>query len=282
MARTAILGCLPTKKKLQMTEIHPEFGKLMTAEEYAREWEENSDHFDRLGYYTMPLERLGGPKTVLEVGCGSGRSTLALARKGHAVIAAEVNETAAQNACEYLVRNGIAAGIGHEFPARLHDAPQVTIVVGDVHAEGAARAMEGVKFDAVLCWFIGAQLDVIADFFGKPRLELSSDDVRRYRLSVQAKCYALGRHVLRGNGMVQIVDRMRLASWQDKDAARENLAKMQADIAGPEFRVSKASTFLARVSGGFEGSAIQYLTESPGAQVRVVTSVVGTRVGRED
>lgn len=259
-----------------MTEIHPEFGKLMTAEEYAREWEDNSTHFERLGYYAMPLQRLGPPRTVMEIGCGAGRSTLALARKGHTVVAVEINEPAARKAHEYLSRNGIATEIAYALPPDSQDLPAVTIVVGDVLAASALETGTAPKVDAVLCWFIGAQLDVIADFLGKARSELSSDDVRSYRIALQARCYDVGRKVLRDGGIVQIADRMRLSSWQEKDAARENLARMQADLAGRDFAVSKGSTFLSRISGGFEGSAIQYLTERPEAQVRVVTSVIAT------
>ncbi len=262
-----------------MSEIHPEFGKLMTAEEYAKEWQENSSQFERLGYYAMPLQRLGRPGTVMEIGCGSGRSTLALARKGHTVVAVEINETAAQSAREYLSGNGIETELTRTFPTGEQDPaslPAVTIVVGDANAAGELTNQGGMQYDAVLCWFVGAQLDVIADFHGKPTTELTSEDVRHYRLAMQGRCYDIGRRVLRRGGIVQVVDRMRLVSWQDKDAARENLAGMQADIAGPGYALSKATTFLAKISGVFEGSGIQYLKDSPEAQVRVVTSVIAT------
>lgn len=267
-----------------MSEVHPEFGKLMTAEEYAKEWEDNASHFQRYGYYSMPLQRLGGPRTVMEVGCGAGRSTLALAKKGHTVIAVEINEPAAQRACEYLSRNGITAQMTHALPSSLQDAPdapRVTIVVGDVHADGFLEPAGGLGLDAVLCWFIGAQLDVIADFQGKRGPELTSDDVRDYRLSLQARCYEIGRQVLRDRGIVQIVDRMRLQSWQDKDLARDEQAHIQAKIAGRGYEISRASTFLSKIAGGFEASGIQYLTQLPDAQVRVVTSVIATLASRQ-
>jgi hypothetical protein len=73
---------------------------------------------------------------------------------------------------------------------------------------------------------------------------------------------------------------MRIQSWQDKDFAREEQAAAQARIAGPGYQISRSSTFLARIDGVFEGSAIQYLADQPGAQVRVVTSVIGTLVSR--
>lgn len=265
-----------------MSDVHPEFGNPMTAEQYAREWDQNASHFERLGYYSMPLERLGRPKTVLELGCGAGRSTLALAKSGHTVVAVEINEPAARQALEYLSANGVATELTHAFPARppgAPDAPQVTIVVGDALAGDILQSGLVANLDAVLCWFIGAELGVIADFAGKPRDAVSSDDVRGYRLSMQRQCYALGRQVLRDGGIVQIADRMRLVSWRDKDFAREQLVDTQTSIAGPGYRISRASTFLSRVSGQFEGSAIQYLTELPDAQIRVVTSVVATLVG---
>ncbi len=263
-----------------MPEVHPEFGRLMTAEEYAREWEENARHFEKHGFYTMPLERLGKPKAVLEIGCGSGRSTLALAKKRHRVVAMEINATAARSAHDFLSVNGIRTQLTDALPSA-HEvekgAAQVIIVTGNILADDALASGTDWHPDAVICWFIGAQLDVIAAFFGKPTIKLTSDDVRMYRLSLQGKCYEVGRKMLHGNGLVQIADRMRLASWQDKDQARDELVQTQSELAGPDFQISRSSTFLSRVSGGFDGSSIQYLTQSPDSNVRVVTSVIATK-----
>lgn len=264
-----------------MSEVHPEFGKPMTEAEYAKEWEDNSSDFERRGFYTMPLERLGAPKTVLEIGCGAGRSTLALAKGGHKVIAYEINEVAVEKTREYLSLNGIENQVVRSFPSAPQDLPCVTLVLGDINAQDFSKLQEAERLGAVLCWFIGAQPDVIADSLRKPSLQLVTEDVRNYRLAIQSKCYEIGRHLLETGGMVQIVDRLALRSWQDKDPAREELAQMQRAISGPDYEISKSSTYLYKISGEFEASGIQYLTENSEARVNVVTSVVGQLVGRE-
>ena len=81
------------------------FGIPMTAEQYASEWEENSKFFSANRYYEWMASVVDQSSTVIEVGCGSGGGTLALAKNAMKVIAVEINPTLAAAAAKFLSEN---------------------------------------------------------------------------------------------------------------------------------------------------------------------------------
>ena len=58
---------------------------------YSEQWDISAQYFYNKGYYSWMADKLTGYKNVLEVGCGTGYSTLALVEKGYRVIAVEKN-----------------------------------------------------------------------------------------------------------------------------------------------------------------------------------------------
>lgn len=56
---------------------------------YANQWNLSAQYFYGKGYYSWMVDKLISYKTVVEIGCGTGYSTLALVEKGHRVIAIE-------------------------------------------------------------------------------------------------------------------------------------------------------------------------------------------------
>lgn len=61
------------------------------AEKYAVQWDISAQYFYEKSYYSWMSEKLNGYKIVLEIGCGTGYSTLALAEKGFKVLAVDKN-----------------------------------------------------------------------------------------------------------------------------------------------------------------------------------------------
>ena len=59
--------------------------------EYAEQWEVSSKYFYDKKYYNWMQKKIENYNTILEVGCGTGYSTLALLENGHKVIALEKN-----------------------------------------------------------------------------------------------------------------------------------------------------------------------------------------------
>ena len=57
---------------------------------YAQEWDQSAQRFYNQGDYDWLAEQLNGYTTILELGCGTGQSTLALLKQNHKVIAVKL------------------------------------------------------------------------------------------------------------------------------------------------------------------------------------------------
>ena len=60
-------------------------------EKYASEWNSSAEYFAEHNSYKHLAMQISPYKTVLEIGCGTGQSTLALLKEGHSVIALDQN-----------------------------------------------------------------------------------------------------------------------------------------------------------------------------------------------
>ena len=77
---------------------------------YSEQWDVSSKYFYDKGYYTWMAEKLTPYKTILEVGCGTGYSTLALVEKGYKVIALDKNPECLEKAKKLLSQKGYTNG----------------------------------------------------------------------------------------------------------------------------------------------------------------------------
>ena len=114
------------------------------AKEYADQWDVSARLFYEQGYYSWMAQHIEQMHIVVEVGCGTGYSTLALVENGHNVIAIEKNHNCIVKAKQLLTERGITDD-------------RVIFIEGDI-AEDAFRnglAAE-YEFNAVLCWNVGS------------------------------------------------------------------------------------------------------------------------------
>lgn len=58
---------------------------------YAQQWEQSAQHFSKQGDYDWLAKQISKYTTVLELGCGTGQSTIALLKQNHKVIAVDKN-----------------------------------------------------------------------------------------------------------------------------------------------------------------------------------------------
>jgi protein-L-isoaspartate O-methyltransferase len=253
------------------------FGIPMTADEYAAQWQENSKFFSENNYYDWMASCLGQSATVVEIGCGSGRSTLALAKVTNRVIAVEVNQTLANAAAKYLNDNSILAEV-----IRIEDMPtsfplsnnhKVTIIVSDVFDSRLDDLLSTVKVDAISCWLIGANPALIATHLEKNVESFTGPEMSKYRELIHKRIYDLGISLLEKGGVVHITDRM--AIWSNKDSSRLELARHHRNLSNEHYQISKENTFLKRIEKSFATSKIQYLTlsEVNTAAVMVLSSI---------
>ena len=64
----------------------------MVEKEYANKWENSSRFFQANTYYKWMCEFVKPYQTIVEIGCGTGYSTLSLIESGHKVICVDNNQ----------------------------------------------------------------------------------------------------------------------------------------------------------------------------------------------
>lgn len=110
---------------------------------YSEQWNVSSKYFYDKGYYTWMADKLTAYKIVLEVGCGTGYSTLALVERGYKVIAVDKNPECLEKAKALLLEKGYING-------------EVSFVAGDiVDDEIRNELINKFEFDVVICWNVG-------------------------------------------------------------------------------------------------------------------------------
>lgn len=120
--------------------------------EYAEQWEVSSKYFYDKKYYNWMQKKIENYNTILEVGCGTGYSTLALLANGHKVIALEKNNECIKKATELIQQKGYSVG-------KIPDADVCFIETDVVTKEFYLGVLKDLQFDAVICWNVGSYWD---------------------------------------------------------------------------------------------------------------------------
>ena len=118
--------------------------KMNNTKNYANQWDISAQFFYEKGYYSWMAQRINKFQTVVEVGCGTGYSTLALVENGHKVIAIDKNRDCIAKAKQLLLNRGIAED-------------SVIFIEGDIAEDSfRSRITSTFEFDVVLCWNVGS------------------------------------------------------------------------------------------------------------------------------
>jgi hypothetical protein len=249
-----------------MSQLHPKFGIPMAAEQYAAEWQRSASTFSAAGHYVWMNQQLGEAPQVIEIGCGAGASTVALATAGRKVLSIESNTTAADAALDKLQTAGHEAErieVSQLASLSSWTGASVKILNIDAFAPELLSNLPRTSFDAVLCWMTGTHPEHIAQRLDIPYLDFDGGEMARYRESIQARSYEIGQACLKPKGIVQVVDRAAIRSWAQKDQMRVKLSEMQNELAGARFTTSKADCFLRKLLDGLSQSNIQYIANIP-------------------
>lgn len=255
----------------------------MTADQYAEEWKQNSKFFAENGYYEWMSTHLLQAKTVVEIGCGPGLSTIALSKSGRKVISIEANQSLAHIAELNLTNSGVTCTlflIDCVDQIGSNKAVQVEILVADIFDERIGSLLPKYKIDAMACWLIGAQPALIAAHVGKKLEDFTGPEMPEYRDMIHRRIYRLGNQILSAGGVCHIVDRMALNSWNQKDQMRVAIAEKHEDLSEGKYNATKDCIFLKRITASFEASKIQHImpTGAKASAGIVLSSVAATRV----
>lgn len=256
-----------------MTQAHPKFGIPMNALQYAEEWQRSAEAFSSANHYAWMSDQLGDMKRVIEVGCGSGTSTEALVATGRHILVIESNQHCATISHDRLKSKGIPVeiiSVGQLGSLVSWGEVGVKLLVEDILSTELEKQLPHGWFDAVVCWMTGSNPEHIGTSIGKPYMNFDGSEMPAYRQKVQGRCYELGARVLRGEGIVHIVDRAAISSWSDKDQLRLDLAKTLGSVAGARYSLSKDDCFLRKLTEGLSQSSIQYVSQVPAGSKGVV------------
>lgn len=114
---------------------------------YSNEWNVSAQYFYQTGCYTWMINKLASFNTVLEIGCGTGYSTLALVERGHKVIAIDKNQDCLQKAKKLLSEKGYLNG-------------EVRFFKRDIVVENDRdKLLNDFEYDIVICWNVGTYWD---------------------------------------------------------------------------------------------------------------------------
>jgi SAM-dependent methyltransferase len=264
---------------LKDMKAHPIFGIPMNSEQYADEWSKNSSFFDANNHYNWMNESLGEAPVVLEIGCGSGYSTLSLLKANRKVLVIEINQKCVNEAIQKATAQGIkffrTSSIDEAFD-NLHDEVNKVVFLQMDFFEFIEQVNSTIKFDAIVCWLIGAAPEVVAKNLNKDFSSFEGNTMAVYRIKLHKACYDLGIKVLKTGGIVHIIDRNIIRSWNDKDWARNEAIRAYSELSGEHYDITLPNVYL-RKSGQFKTSQIQYVAVSdqppPVEGLQVICSV---------
>ncbi len=108
-------------------------------ETYAELWQKDSNEINSNGLYDWMSEQIKEYETILEIGCGSGISTLNLLERGHDVISIEFNEHCINMTKRLLTENGYK---------------DIKIINGQISENNCVDLIKKIKYkiDLVICW----------------------------------------------------------------------------------------------------------------------------------
>ena len=201
-------------------------------DEYRSEWNVNAEFFNSIGAYDWMCEAVVGKKLLIEIGCGTGESTLALAKHKHRIVTIEENPHCCRATAKKLFENGVDVeliergeihGTQNKSYKQLYQplsltklTASVTVVEGDaLFDNGLKEWLESIgPFDAVVCWLMGTNQSrqLVAEYSTLPW-----KDNGEYRLRVQNRVYELADRVLDSGGILNTVDRGELPEGDMKD-----------------------------------------------------------------
>ena len=127
---------------------------------YADQWEVSSKHFYDNDCYKWMTEKLNGFKTVLEIGCGTGFSTIELLRCGHKVISIDKNECCIEKAKHKVKSEGFSIGDT--------SSNDVNFIVADIVDKDFFKTILKLNFDIVICWNVGTYEEIDTKNYYQP------------------------------------------------------------------------------------------------------------------
>ena len=236
---------------------NPRFGLAMTEQQYGENWQCNAQNFADMGEYDWMASQLGAHSLILEIGCGAGESTLRLAKLCKKVLVIESNDYLIKQAETRLLSSGLSVckvNSINQLTQILVADNQAILVHDDIFNLDLEKHLAQFRFEAIVCWLIGSHPEHIGTHLSKNAATLAGTDMAAYREKIQRRAALLGQSCLVNNGLLHIVDRVGISSWNDKTQLRQDTqAQLQEMIDGyeahlPIFRKIRANLNASQIT----------------------------------
>lgn len=193
--------------------------------EYSESWQKDAEYFYEKSYYSWMAKDTANSKKILEVGCGTGYSTLALLNEGHKVVSIEENSFCIDKTETLLKSKGFNIvkitnrEVYKPLPEYRYELAyskinskiekyDAILVQGDIiNDPNFIRWLKEdiqIPIDTVVCWLLGTHssrgLNKVFDL----NHITNSSDARIYSQNI---IYELCDEILQNNGYLHIVDR---------------------------------------------------------------------------
>lgn len=135
---------------------------------YADQWDASADNLDSNNSYKWMCDCIKDYSRILEVGSGTGQSTLSLLNAGHKVVSIEVNEY-----CVKATENRITkAGYSISNSIKNIDTADLILLNRDISDDTLCAELNQLSLDLFLCWNIGSywSKEMIQDYSYKMQL----------------------------------------------------------------------------------------------------------------
>lgn len=260
--------CRVKERGAMISKDDPRLSRPMTAEQYAEEWVVEASNFAKHGDYTWMASFLPKKGAVLEVGCGSGASTLAIIRSGNSVVSVEQNDFLATTAYEYLLNQGFSVkrhSLQDLKPEDLMGEEQAHIVLGDIFSVDICSRLPASYFSAMTCWLIGSSPDVVNSTLADQTGESENWDPAAYRWLVHQRCCDVSRDLLKEKSSVHLIDRGMINTWATKDEYRKGWAEGYNEKLKLNHLLTEKNVMFRKFSVELGTSQIQYSNAVPNA-----------------
>jgi len=192
--------------------------------EYCNNWEISSCDFLNGGIYEWCEDIIKDKHCLFEIGVGTGISSKFLIEKGHRIFGIEENPECIKKCKETLSDNDvriIERGEEttppysnyyemeyHDFQEELDESQSIIIESDFMMEDVIPKKFPNIKFDAIICWFIGVH-NMMGFNFNQIQRYRTTDTVDKeiYRQTLQCAIFEVADKYLNKNGIINLVDR---------------------------------------------------------------------------
>lgn len=252
----------------------------MTPEQYADEWEKSSKQYEIDKNYDWLNEQLGVANQILEIGCGSGQSTLTLVKANRKVVVIEINDTLIEKTIKYLKNENVSVTQVYNLN-EINTLSDYSVIIFKANFLTLnSNSFKNRKFDGIICWQIGAAPLHISQSINKDIYQFIGTEMQDYRILIQSHLYKIAHDLLNENGKTQISDRGMIDSWQSKNLMRNQIIEFHKTISKNSHLFSLDNTWLRKLKT-LKASHINYVVQELPTDASNVTFFLSSIVAQK-